>query len=378
MSKGEMLAARKKCTRFLSHRHPSHRQPQHALAELAQFTGPELDPDNYGKGEVIEGFEAEVALLLGKKSAAFMPSGTMAQQIALRIWANRRGTRLVAFHPTSHLELHEERAYEALHGLRAVLVGSQHRLLTLDDLKQVAEPLGAILLELPQREIGGQLPEWDDLCAIVTWGRENCIPLHMDGARLWECQPFYGRSYAEIAGLFDSVYVSFNKGLGGIAGSILAGPCDFIAESRIWQKRHGGALISLYPYVLSARKGLVDCLARMGDYHEKAIEVAAVLASFPEIDVVPCPPHTNMMHVYIRGDLHRLERAAFEIANELGTYLFDELRPTPLPTEHKFELTVNEATLELSNEEIAAMFHHLLSKAGARGSAREKTPALHG
>jgi threonine aldolase len=73
-------------------------------------------------------------------------------------------------------------------------------------------------LELPQREIGGLLPEWDDLVAQAAWTRERGIALHLDGARLWEAAPFYERSYAEIAGLFDSVYVSFYKGLGALAG----------------------------------------------------------------------------------------------------------------------------------------------------------------
>ena len=71
--------------------------------------------------------------------------------------------------------------------------------------------------------------------------------MHMDGARLWESAPFYGRSYAEIAALFDTVYVSFYKGVGAIAGAALAGPADFIAEARVWQRRHGGDLVNSTP-----------------------------------------------------------------------------------------------------------------------------------
>src|SRR5262249_27327174 len=159
--------------------------------------------------------------LLGKEAAVFMPSGTMCQQIAMRIWCDRRGSSRIAFHPTCHLELHEQQGYRLLHGLHGICVGSPFHLLTLDGLRRIPERLGAILLELPQREIGGQLPTWEELNAISVWARERAIPLHMDGARLWESQPFYGRSYAEIAALFDSVYVSFYKSLGGIAGSIL-------------------------------------------------------------------------------------------------------------------------------------------------------------
>jgi len=144
-------------------------------------------PDLYGQGDLINDFERQVAELLGKPAGVFMPSGTMAQQIALRIHADRSHVPHVAFHPLCHLEIHEQKGYQLLHGLHGVLVGSPHRLLTLDDLKQVKEPLAALLLELPQREIGGQLPTWDELTAIVNWARERDIALHLDGARLWEC-----------------------------------------------------------------------------------------------------------------------------------------------------------------------------------------------
>ena len=111
--------------------------------------------------------EAEVRELLGKPAAAFMPSGTMAQQIALRIHADRRGRQVVAFHPTCHLELHEDKAYQRLHGLVGRTLGDGRELLTLADIEAVREPLAALLIELPQREIGGRLPAWDDLVAQV-------------------------------------------------------------------------------------------------------------------------------------------------------------------------------------------------------------------
>jgi threonine aldolase len=238
-------------------------------------------------------------------------------------------------------------------------------LLTLDDLKAVAEPLGALLIELPQRELGGQLPEWEALKEVVEWARERAIAVHLDGARLWECRPFYGREYAEIAGLFDSVYVSFYKILGGIAGSVLAGPGDMIAESRTWQRRHGGNLVHLYPFVLSAQKGLRERLGRMEAYHAKAKEIAAVLTPFSQIEIVPNPPHTNMMHLFIRGERDKLEAAALDVAQETGTWLFYRLAPTEVPGFTMFELTVGEATLDLSGKEIGALFEMLLSRVSA-------------
>jgi threonine aldolase len=289
----------------------------------------------------------------------FMPSGTMCQQIAVRLWTDRRSTPRVAFHPTCHLELHEHQAYQWLHHLHPVLVGHPDRLMTLADLQEVAEPLGALLLELPQREIGGQLPTWDELTAMITWAREHGIPTHLDGARLWQCQPFYHREYAEIAALFDSVYVSFYKDLGGLAGAILAGPADIIAQARIWQRRQGGNLIRLYPYVLSARKGLNERLGRIATYRAKAQEIASTLASFSQIEIVPNPPHTNMMHLFVQGEREHLLAAALEIAQDTGVWLFSWAAPTALPSYQRIEWTVGDATLDVGNEEISALFHTL-------------------
>jgi threonine aldolase len=240
-------------------------------------------------------------------------------------------------------------------------VGSAERLLTLEDLKAISEPLGALLLELPQRDLGGQLPDWEALNEIIAWARESGIPTHLDGARLWECRPFYGREYAEIAQLFDSVYVSFYKILGGIAGAVLAGPADVIAEARTWQRRHGGNLIHLYPFVLSAQKGLRERLGGMEAYHAKAKEIAALLTPFEEIEIVPDPPHTNMMHLFIRGERDKLEAAALDVARETGVWLFYWLAPTPLPGFTMLELTVGEATLDLSGQEIVEAFRMVLT-----------------
>lgn len=364
MDAQEIEALFSQCTRSLSGH--GRRLPQQVLAELAEWTPADLPPDRYGSGELITGFEEQVAALLGKEAAVFMPSGTMCQQIALRLWADRRGSRHVAFHPTCHLEIHEQQAYQLLHGLHGILAGTRERLLTLDDLRHITEPLGALLLELPQREIGSQLPPWEDLVAICEWARSQHIPLHMDGARLWECKPFYAREYAEIAALFDSVYVSFYKGLGGIAGAILAGPHDLIAEARVWQRRHGGNLFQLYPYVLSARKGLEERLPCMQAYHDKAVEIAGVLKEFPEITFMPDPPHTNMLHIFVRGDKARLEAALVETMRATGMWLFYPLRPSQVPGCHVVELSTGDATLELETAEIADLFREVMRRAAGR------------
>lgn len=354
----ERERAYKSCSRFLNHHYPQ--TPQQVLSELAALPESTMDEDRYGEGTHISLFEQQVAMLLGKEAAVFMPSGTMCQQIALRIWAERRGQTNVAFHPTCHLEIHEQKGYQHLHGLKGILVGSPDHLMTLRDIQAISEPLAALLIELPQREIGGQLPTWEELTAIIDWARQRSVPLHMDGARLWESQPFYGRSYAAIASLFDTVYVSFYKSLGAIAGAVLAGSVEVIAEARVWQRRHGGNLFHLYPYVLAAQKRLNERLERMATYHNKAQEIAALLATLPEIEIVPNPPHTNMMHLFLHGEIEKLQENALGIAMETGIWLFSRLTPTILPTYQRFEFVVGDATLDLTNDEILHVFEMLL------------------
>lgn len=363
MEETEVKRIARACTRWLGGHHRDRMMPHHMLASLVASVGADVNADVYGRGDVISDFETEIAQLLGKESAVFMPSGTMAQQITLRIWSDRRHSPHVAFHPTSHLECHEQKGYQLLHGLHGVLVGPPAGLMRLSDLEAVAEPLAALLLELPQREIGGSLPAWEDLTALIEWARSRGVFCHLDGARLWECKPFYQRPYSEIAGLFDSVYVSFYKILGGIAGAALAGPADLISEARIWQRRHGGNLVQLYPYVLSARIGLRERLDRMETYRDKAVEIASTLTSVPGIRVTPDPPQTNMMHVYLSGSKERLETAALEISRDIGLWLFHPLRASAAPGQFMFELSVGDAALDSTASEIAEVFRDLMRRA---------------
>ena len=347
-------------SRQLAH-HGRPRSIREILLELAEATDPDLKPDNYGDGDVVERLEARIAGFFGKEAAVFMPSGTMAQQIALRIWCDRAHSNHVAFHPLCHLEIHEQNGYRRLHGLHSTLLGTADRMFTLEDLEQLVEPVGAILFELPQREIGGQLPAWDDLVAMVGWARDRGIATHLDGARLWETKPFFGKEYSEIAALFDSVYVSFYKILGGIAGAALAGPADMIKEARVWQRRHGGNLIHLYPLTLSAGLGLDQRLERVGEYHRKAVEVASALTSVAGVRVVPDPPHTNMMHVFVEGDRERLLAAAQRIAREHDVELFSSLTQGIVPDVNRFELTVGDAALAFGADEVKTLFEALFT-----------------
>jgi len=355
ISPEELLQLRRSCTRALSW-HGS-RDAASYLAEVPQ----DADPDMYGDGGVVAHLEGEVADLLGKEAAVFMPSGTMGQQLALRVHADRRGRRTVLFHPHCHLDRHEERGYERLHGLHGRPVGEFERIITLEDLQGVHEQPAALLLELPQRDLGGWLPDWDDLVAQTDWARDRGAAVHMDGARLWGCGDFYGRSLAEISSLFDTVYVSFYKQLGGLPGSCVAGPEDVVAEVREWRRRHGGTLYGMWPNAASARNVLGLRLPRIPEYRRHALAIAEALAGVEHLDVVPDPPHTTMFHLVFYAPPERLKANAIRLAREESIWTWGHYFATGAPRGQRVEAEVGDATMAFTPEEFRSVIERLLA-----------------
>lgn len=313
-----------------------------------------VEQDVYGAGALIEDFERRVADLMGLEAARFLPSGTMAQGIAMRIWCGPSGH--FGMHPTSHLELHEERGYAHLFGLRATLLGPSRRPLLVEDLAACADPLDALLIELPTRENGGQLPSWEQLTELCALARERGMALHLDGARLWEAQAGYGRPFSELCALFDSVYVSFYKGIGALSGAMLLGSAELIAEAKLWQRRMGGNLYTLLPNVASAASRLDEQLQRFPVYLERARALAARLTTQPGVEILPDPPHVNMMHIHLDLAPEAALVARDRVAQETGLWLFGNAAATALPGRSRFELYVGEAALTVGDDEVAAAF----------------------
>jgi threonine aldolase len=360
----DLEALRRSCDRALTAHGPAR------AADLLATIPPDTVVDRYGDGGVVAGLEAEVAGLLGQPAAVYLPSGTMAQQSVLRVHAERRGRRTVLFHPECHLHQHEGQALERLHGLLARPVGPRTQLLRLDDLQQVAEPPAALLLELPQRDLGGQLPAWDDLVAQVEWARGRGAAAHLDGARLWEASAGYGRAPAEIASLFDTVYVSFYKGIGALAGCCLAGPDDVVAEVREWRRRMGGTLYGLWPGAASASTCLRRRLPLMPAYLDRTREIADAVRDLPGVTVVPDPPQTPMLHLLLRTGADEFTAAVRRLA-EQGLWTWEKAMPTGDPGAVRVELAVGDATMALAVPEIRDAIAEL---AGTRVS-RETTAA---
>lgn len=356
------------CERFLNGHGP--RVARHLLATIPE----ETEVDYYGVGGAVAALEAKVALLLNKPAALFLPSGTMAQQIVLRVHGERRGTKSVAFHPACHLDSHEERGYQLLHGLFAIPVGPRNLPLTAASLSLVHEPVGALLVELPQRDLGGMLPTWRELNAQVAWARERGAAAHLDGARLWESTSYYKKSPAEIAELFDSVYVSFYKGLGGITGCCVAGDQDLIDEVSVWRTRHGGRLFGMWPYAASALSVLEARLPRMGKYYRHAVAISKALSDLPSVEVLPHSVQSSMMHLRLAITPDELRERAIDIARRKKIWTFAKPYVAEGGSLQRIEFTVGDATLDFTPDEVRALIQQLASPA-QRTSRRATRPA---
>lgn len=303
--------------------------------------------DRYGDGGPVTALEDEVARLLGKPAAAMFPSGVMAQQSVLRVWADRTGSSRVALPQLSHLLHHEQDGPAVLNGFRYELLTTGPRVPVVADLDRIPGPLGAVLLELPLRDAGYLLPSWTELADMAAATRERGVPLHLDGARLWESQPHWGRPLDEIAALADSVYVSLYKGLGGLSGAVVAGPEDVVAEARQWRARHGGTLVTMLPSALSGLRGLREELPRMGEYHARAVNLAQRL--LPEgITARPYPPHTNQFRLYLPADPESLNRRLIAFMELEDVAVCPPFEPADAPGWAWTEFTVGAASMEWS------------------------------
>lgn len=318
-----------------------------------------IEHDSYGEGPLVAGFEAKLAELLGKPAAVFMPSGIMAQQAAVKVWTETARLARFGMHPTSHLALHEDEAYAALLHCHGVRLGVRARPLLAQDLAASRQPLACVLVELPLRESGGLLPSWDELQALCAAARERAVPLHMDGARLWESAAFYGRTHAEIAAGFDSVYVSVYKGIGALSGALLAGSDEFIAQARLWRRRLGGTLYHLSPFVVSAAMRFDERLALMPAFYRRALDLAAGLHAIDGLRVQPRTPHTNLMHLYFDAPVEAVQDARDAVAREAGVWLFGGLRAAEVPGWSVTELYVGDALLRADNARVVPLFERL-------------------
>ncbi|MFI6977835.1 threonine aldolase family protein [Embleya sp. NPDC050154] len=363
------LRAIRACGRILSGVRPT--TVAERLARLTAYAQETVEPgewpDMYGDGGVVARLEARTAELLGTEAALLFPTGTMAQQVALRCHAGATGSNVVGIHPRAHPLTYERDAVSVLSGLRPLTLTQGPGQITAEDIRTSGERFGTLFYELPLRDHGFVLPEWDELIAVVQAARDRDAALHLDGARLWESTTYLRRGPSEIVDLFDSVYVSYYKGLGANAGAALAGGAELIEEAHAWRHRYGGRPFQAWPMALDALMALEETLPRLPGYVAHAEVVAAGLARVPGATVFPAVPHTHQFQMWLPYPAELLNRIGLEYAADRGVWLAGRWTEPGLPGMSFAEITVAEPALDWSADEVADEFGAFVERVRKNG-----------
>jgi threonine aldolase len=215
---------------------------------------------------------------------------------------------------------------------------------------------------LPQRDIGGLLPTLDELTAQTAWAKRNGAAAHCDGARIWEAQTGYDATLAQIAGLFDTVYVSLYKGLEGVRGAVLAGDAETIEHAAVWRRRLGGAIPDAWPLAAIALMGLDENLPRMAEFKVHAQALAKAINDDGFAHTTPEVPATPLFHVHLPMSRNDAQRAAQNLLDDTGIKLLLYARSNPDPRRCSFEISVGINGLEFTPREVAELIRGLPSR----------------
>jgi threonine aldolase len=274
--------------------------------------------------------EAVVAEHLGKERALFFPTGTMANQAA--IWVHTRPGTEVLVDAESHIVHWEMAATAALAGVQIRPVHAPSGVMQADDLRaSIRYPSSSnadtslVCLENTHNGAGGAVTSLGAMQAIQAVAREQRLPVHLDGARLWNASAATGTSLQDFAACADTVMVSFSKGLGAPVGAALAGPADLIEQAKRARKRFGGGMRQSGILAAAALYGLEHHLARLPEDHESARYLASCLQGVGGMQVVM--PDTNIVMIDLPGPMAgEMEARARAVGVLLSTWHASRVR----------------------------------------------------
>ena len=270
--------------------------------------GRDVADDNYLLGGEVEAFERHWATLLGKETAVFMPSGTLANQLALRVLAGTR--RRVIVPEVSHIYNDTGDACQTLSGLTLMPLAAGRATFTRADVEavltrtaggRVAADVAAIVIESPIRRLSGQMFDWDEAKRIGALARDKGIAMHLDGARLFIASAYTGVSPAEYAAEFDTVYVSLWKYFNCGIGAILAGPKRVLDGMFHVRRMFGGNLATGWNAALVARHFMDGFEGRLKSAVRISETFYAAMSNHPRLTIERIPNGTNLTRVTFKG-----------------------------------------------------------------------------
>lgn len=326
-------------------------------AATLQKLAPRIRPDEYSLGGVVEELEKRMAAELGKEAAVWLPTGTLANQLGVRLLA--APGRRVLIQEQAHLYQDSGDCVQTLSNLTLVPLAENHATYTLEQAEaaarqavagRVATPAGALVVETPVRRKAGQRFDFEQMKKLSAWAAAQRIGRHLDGARLYIEAAYTGRSVKEYAALFDTVYVSMYKYFNAPSGAILAGPRALLADLYHTRRMYGGSLSAAWPFAavsLHYLEGFPERMARAAAVGEQVI---AALERDRNFIVERIPDATNIFRLRTPG----ANAPAFQTRLEAAGI---SARPPATETQ---VLQVNETWNRLSAAEIIERFRRAL------------------
>jgi threonine aldolase len=316
-----------------------------------------LVKDAYGAGGSVEALEKKFAELTGKEKAIFMPSGTMANQLAMAVLSGENSKVFVQ--DTSHVYRDEADAAQTVFQKRLMPLAKDETFFTAQQLQNAVEAIpseevfktgiGAVSIENPVRRTNGRMVPVEELRKISTYCRTNHIKLHLDGARIYMAAAWSGISVKEYASLFDTIYISLYKYFGAAGGAVLCGDKAVIDKMPHLIKVHGGSMFGNWANAAMALNRLEGFEARLKNTVQKANELFDALNKIPGITIKALPGGTNMYSLTVSAKTN-----GAKMIDTLNTAY--NIRIGRLNDKNERLITVNETLLYQDNNYIINAF----------------------
>ena len=289
-------------------------QPSQGMREAMASAA--VGDDVYGEDPTVNSLEERVAAMFGHEAGLFSPTGSLANQLAIRTLVKPGEELLVE--TRSHIVRAELGAAATFSGITTRTWPSQDGLLKAEDPLAIAhENAGpylvstkAIAVENTHNFGGGTVQPIEEIAKLSVAARARGIAMHLDGARIWNAHVASGISFAEYGKHFDTISVCLSKGLGAPIGSVMLSTKERVAEARIWRKRYGAGMRQVGIIAAAAHFALDNNIDRLADDHARAKKIAVALAAVDASLVDPAKVVTNIVGL----DLSSLGITAAELS----------------------------------------------------------------
>ena len=279
----------------------------------------DLGDDVYSDDPTVNTFERELAQMFGKQAALFTPTGSMANQIAIRLLV-KPGEELLT-ETNSHIVRAELGAAATFSGITTRTWLANRGLLDAAQVMEIAAPdagpylvsTKAIAIENTHNFGGGSVQDLKQITELQKEASVHGLKLHLDGARIWNAHVASGIALKELAASFDTLSVCFSKGLGAPVGSAIISTSERIAEARIWRKRYGGGMRQIGLLAAAAAYAVENNISRLADDHKMAREIAIACAQIDNSVINPDEVETNIVAL----NLAKFNISASELSQEL-------------------------------------------------------------